>query len=229
MEFDVEEFLYLRDVEHRSLRFIADMLGFETWRKLQYALKKNKIEYEFKKAVGGSPDRYCKLNRIAHEHGYNDFDHLVAEHRPTMSIKEIAEYYGVSLNSVNNHISDGIKGQYRHFTDEAKEMQLQALARGREKIRIQEFNGEHIWQRHNKTSGREISINNFNKAKVKIMDAIEEAKKLEAQYPKGSGAIYTPKPLDPATGTGGFMQQTVDDLNKAGLQNPPFGAEEESE
>jgi len=60
-------------------------------------------------------------------------------------------------------------------------------------------------------------------------NAVELAKRLEAKQPKGVGMFYTPKPIDPATGTGGFMQQAVDDLNKAGLQSPPFGAEEENE
>jgi hypothetical protein len=167
LSFDVQEFLYMRDVENRSFPFIASMFGM-SWRKLIYEVKKAGIDYQFKKAVGGSQERYCKLDRIAHEHGYNNFEHLLAENRPTKSQKEIAELFGVSLRSVAHRTPEGVKGWYRHFTNEAKEKQLTALSHGREKTRIQIFNGQHIWQRHNKTCGREISINNFNLAKAHL-------------------------------------------------------------
>lgn len=134
LPFDIQEFQYLRDVKKLSLKVIADMLGVSTWRKMQYAIKKNGIEYQFKKAVGGSQERYCKLDRIAYENGYRDFEHLLAENRPTKSQKEIAELFGVSLRSVAHRTPDGIKGWYRHFTDEAKQRQLDGSEKGRNNV-----------------------------------------------------------------------------------------------
>jgi hypothetical protein len=114
LEIDVQEFLHLRDAEKKSLKIIADFLQVGSWRRLQYWIKKNKIEYKFKKASGGSKERLCKLDRIAQAHDYNDFEHLLAENRPTKSQKEIAETFGVSLRSVAHRKPDGVKGWYRH-------------------------------------------------------------------------------------------------------------------
>jgi len=142
LSFDLQEFLYMRDVEKRSFPFIASMFGM-SWRKLIYEVKKSGIDYRFKKAVGGSRERYCKLDRIAHQHGYRNFEHLLAENRPTKSQKEIAKLFGVSLRSVAHRTPDGVKGWHRHFTKEAKQRQLDALQRGRDN----QNRSNHIWWR----------------------------------------------------------------------------------
>ena len=143
MSIDVKSFLQLRDVEKKSLKIIADFLQIGSCRKLQYWLKKNGIEYQFKRATGGSKERFCKLDRIAQAHGYNDFEHLLAENRPTKSQKEIAKMFGVSLRSVQHRTPDGVKGWYRHFSKKAKQRQLDGAARGRANVDME----NHIWKR----------------------------------------------------------------------------------
>ena len=54
--------------------------------------------------------------------------------------------------------------------------------------------------------------------------ADELGRELESKQPKGTGKYYTPKQIaDPASGSGAFLKDAADDLEKGLTKNPPFG------
>lgn len=58
----------------------------------------------------------------------------------------------------------------------------------------------------------------------------EKGRELESKQPKGPGAYYTPEHIaDPSAGSGSFLKQAADDLQKYLTQNPPYLGSKQNE
>jgi hypothetical protein len=164
---DVELAKRLRS-QGNTMKFIADYMGIS--RRVLYGLRKRgEIELDEKRVYIGRENYSSPMRSAAQRLGFCSIQEMMRHYRLTekKTYAEISKLTWLTIQSVRYWMPDEIRQQYIQ-SKEGAERKREGWKKALKKIRLTIFNGEHEWQRHNKTSCREVSINNFSRAKAHL-------------------------------------------------------------
>ena len=174
--------------------------------------------------IASASEVILKSDRTAQALGFRGIEELIIHYRAEgLTYKEMHERTGISKRTLEDNAPDFLRG-LRRQTKRQKAASLDNLKKA-VAVRMKKY---YDHPRANGKSNKQMSLEAMARTKLKMfggdMEANELGRELESKQPKGTGKYYTPKQIaDPASGSGAFLKDAADDLEKGLTKNPPFG------
>ena len=160
---------------------------------------------------------------MAQKLGFRGIEELIIHYRAEgLTYKEMHKRTGIPKRTLEDNAPDflrGLRRQTKRQKDASRNNLKKAVA-----ARMKKY-FDH--PRANGKSNKQMSLEAMTKTRLRIfggdMEADELGRELEKKNPKGAGKYYTPEHVaNPTSGSGAFLKEVADELQKGLTQNPPY-------